>query len=159
MINKTGYVAFYALGEEMTWAEIRDLHVEFLTEQGFRPKVDEEGDIHFRYEGRHHFVMESQEDTYFHLLFPNFFPLSNEAEVEQAALAASVASRVTKVAKVYLNPGLDNVSASVELLVAKPTDVHDQFLRCLGILGTATGKFLEEMNARLAVAQQVPRTA
>lgn len=143
----------------MTWSEIRDLHVEFLTEQGFRPKVDDEGDIHFRYEGRHHFIMETQEDTYFHLLFPNFFPLSSEVEIQEAALAASAASRVTKVAKVYLNPALDNVSASVELLVAEPTDVHDQLLRCLGILGTATGKFLEEMAARLAVAQPTARTA
>ena len=57
------------------------------------------------------------------------------------------------VAKVYLNPALDNVSASVELLVARPVDVHDHLLRCLGILGTATGKFLEEMNARQAAGQ------
>ncbi len=143
----------------MTWSTIRDLHLEFLTEQGFRPRADEEGDIHFLYEGRHHFIMEAQEETYFHLLFPNFFPLANKAEIEQAALAASAASRVTKVAKVYLNPALDNVCASVELLVASPTDVHGQFLRCLGILATATGKFLEEMTARTAVAQQVVRSA
>ncbi|NMI01969.1 hypothetical protein [Pseudonocardia acidicola] len=143
----------------MTWSEIRDLHVEFLTEQGFRPKVDDEGDIHFRFEGRHHFIMETQEDTYFHLLFPNFYPLANETEVEAAALAASAASRVTKVAKVYLNPALDNVCASVELLVAEPTDVHDHFLRCLGMLGTATGQFLEEMTARLAAARQAIRPA
>jgi hypothetical protein len=134
----------------MSWNDVRDLHVEFLTEQGFRPKVDDEGDIHFRFEGRNHFIMESSEDVYFHLLFPNFFPLTSEAEVNQAALAVSAASRVTKVAKVYLNPALDNVSASVELLVAKPEDVHGQFMRCLAILGTATGKFLEEMSARLA---------
>jgi hypothetical protein len=134
------------------WDEIRDLHVEFLAEQGFRPKVDGEGDIHFRYEGRNHFIMETQDEHYFHLLFPNFFPLAGEVEVEEAALAASSASRATKVAKVYLNPALDNVSASVELLVSNPADVHAHLLRCLGILGTATGKFLEEMSARLAVA-------
>jgi hypothetical protein len=134
------------------WEEIRELHVEFLAEQGFRPKVDDEGDIHFRYEGRHHFIMETQDEQYFHLLFPNFFPLANEAEVEEAALAASAASRATKVAKVYLNPAQDNVSASVELLVGNPADVHAHLLRCLGILGTATGKFLEEMSARLAAA-------
>jgi hypothetical protein len=108
--------------------------------------------IHFRYEGRNHFIMETQDEHYFHLLFPNFFPLSNEAEVEEAALAASAASRATKVAKVYLNPGQDDVSASVELLVSDPADVHAHLLRCLGILGTATGKFLEEMSARLATA-------
>ncbi len=136
----------------MGWDEIRDLHVEFLAEQGFRPKVDGEGDIHFRYEGRNHFIMETQDEHYFHLLFPNFFPLAGEVEVEEAALAASSASRATKVAKVYLNPALDNVSASVELLVSNPADVHAHLLRCLGILGTATGKFLEEMSARLAVA-------
>jgi hypothetical protein len=134
------------------WDEIRDLHVGFLAEQGVRPKVDDEGDIHFRYEGRHHFIMETQDEQYFHLLFPNFFPLAGETEVAAAALAASTALRATKVAKVYLDPALDNVSASVELLVAQPADVHAHFLRCLGILGTATGKFLEEMSARLAAA-------
>jgi hypothetical protein len=137
----------------MGWNEIRDLHVEFLAEQGFRPKVDEEGDIHFRYEGRHHFIMETADEHYFHLLFPNFFPLAGEAEAAEAALAASAASRATKVAKVYLNPAQDNVTASVELLVAQPADVHEHFVRCLGILGTATGKFLEEMSARLTAAE------
>jgi hypothetical protein len=141
------------------WDEIRDLHVEFLAEQGFRPKVDGEGDIHFRYEGRNHFIMETQDEHYFHLLFPNFFPLAGEVEVEEAALAASSASRATKVAKVYLNPALDNVSASVELLVSNPADVHAHLLRCLGILGTATGKFLEEMSARLAVAVPADTTS
>jgi hypothetical protein len=136
----------------MGWDEIRDLHVEFLAEQGFRPKVDDEGDIHFRYEGRHHFIMETQDEQYFYPLFPNFLPLSGEREVQEAALAASVASRATKVAKVYLNPAQDNVSASVELLVAEPADVHAHLLRALGIIGTATGKFLEEMRARLAAA-------
>lgn len=136
----------------MGWDEIRDLHVEYLAEEGFRPKVDDEGDIHFRYEGRHHFIMETQDEQYFHLLFPNFFPLSNETEVEEAALAASAASRATKVAKVYLNPAQGNVSASVELLVAQPADVHAHLVRCLGIIGTATGKFLEEMSVRLATA-------
>ncbi|MEJ3656678.1 hypothetical protein WEH80_27335 [Actinomycetes bacterium KLBMP 9759] len=134
----------------MSWEKVRDLHVEFLAEQGFRPKVDEEGDIHFRYEGRHHFIMETQDEQYFHLLFPNFFPLSNETEVREAAAAASTASRSTKVAKVYLNPALDNVSASVELLLTEPADVHPHFLRSLDIIGTATGTFLEEMSARLA---------
>lgn len=143
----------------MGWDEIRDLHVEFLAEQGFRPKVDGEGDIHFRYEGRNHFIMETQDEHYFHLLFPNFFPLAGEVEVEEAALAASSASRATKVAKVYLNPALDNVSASVELLVAGPADVHAHLLRCLGILGAATGKFLEEMSARLAAAVPADSTS
>jgi hypothetical protein len=143
----------------VSWEKIRDLHVEFLAEQGFRPKVDDEGDIHFRYEGRHHFIMESQDAQYFHLLFPNFFPLANETEVEEAALAASAASRATKVAKVYLNPAQDNVSASVELLVAEPADVHPHLLRCLGIIGTATGKFLEEMSARLAASVPADGTA
>ena len=143
----------------MGWDEIRDLHVEFLAEQGFRPKVDGEGDIHFRYEGRNHLIMETQDEHYFHLLFPNFFPLSNEAEVEEAALAASAASLATKVAKVYLNPGQDDVSASVELLVSNPADVHAHLLRCLGILGTATGKFLEEMSARLTAAVPADSTS
>jgi hypothetical protein len=134
------------------WDEIRNLHVEFLAEQGFRPKVDDEGDIHFRFEGRHHFIMETQDEHYFHLLFPNFFPLADERAVEAAAVAASAASRATKVAKVYLNPAHDNVSASVELLLAEPADVHVHFMRCLDIVGAATGKFLEEMSARLAAA-------
>ncbi|MGH8964982.1 MAG: hypothetical protein ACRDXB_06595 [Actinomycetes bacterium] len=79
--------------------------------------------------------------------------------MEEAAIAASIASRATKVAKVYLNPTLDNVSASVELLVAEPVDVHAHFLRSLGIIGTATGKFLEEMSARLSAAAPADSTA
>jgi hypothetical protein len=157
MINRSMRSA--GIGGSMSWEKVRDLHVEFLAEQGFRPKVDDEGDIHFRYEGRHHFIMETQDEHYFHLLFPNFFPLSNKTEVEEAAVAASTASRSTKVAKVYLNPALDNVSASVELLVSDPTEVHTHLVRCLGIIGTATGTFLEEMSARLAAAAPSDRNS
>jgi hypothetical protein len=59
---------------------------------------------------------------------------------------------------VYLNPAQDNVSASVELLVSDPADAHAHFLRCLGIIATATGKFLEEISARLAVAAPADST-
>jgi hypothetical protein len=131
----------------MAWDEIRDLHVEFLTEQGFRPEIDEGGDVHFRYEGRHFYIMEAEEDTFFHLLLPSFYPLTGETDVRNAALAASAASRVMKVAKVFLNSTLDDVSASVELLVAEPTDVHDHLLVCVEILAAARAEFVKQMTA------------
>lgn len=136
----------------MAWRDTCALYLEFLTDQGFRPKVDEDDDIHFLFEGRHYYIMKTEEETFFQLLFPNFFSLDDEAEAARATTAASAASRTTKVAKVFLNPALDNVSASVELLVGGPADVQDKFLRCLDILGTATRQFVEAMSAQHASA-------
>lgn len=130
----------------MAWRDTCALYLEFLADQGFRPKVDEDNDIHFLFEGRHHYIMKTEEETFFHLLFPNFFSLADEAETAHATVAASAASRATRVAKVYLNPALDNVTASVELLVNGPTDVQGKFLRCLDIIGTATRQFAEAMS-------------
>jgi hypothetical protein len=132
----------------MSWSETRALYLEFLAQQGFRPKVDEDDDIHFLFEGRHYYIMKTEEQTFFQLLFPNFFSLDDEADVARAATAASTASRSTKVAKVFLNPALDNVSASVELLVDGPAGMQDKFLRCLDIIGVATRQFREAMSAR-----------
>jgi hypothetical protein len=140
----------------MAWHDTRALYLEYLADQGFRPKVDEDDDIHFLFEGRHYYIMKTEEETFFHLLFPNFFSLDGEAEAAHATMAASAASRATKIAKVYLNPALDNVTASVELLVNGPTDIQDKFLRCLEILGSATRQFTEAMNAQRAAAAPSP---
>lgn len=132
----------------MAWRDTRALYLDYLAEQGFRPKVDEDGDVHFLFEGRHYYIMKTEEEGFFHLLFPNFFLLADEAQVAHATIAASAASRATRIAKVYLNPGLDNVTASVELLVNGPADVQDKFLRCLDIIGSATRQFAEAMSAQ-----------
>lgn len=136
----------------MSWSETRARYLEFLAQQGFRPRLDEDDDIHFLFEGRHYYIMKTEEQTFFHLLFPNFFSLDDEAEVARAAMAASTATRSTKVAKVSLNPALDNVSASVELLVDGPADMEDKFLRCLDIIGAATRQFREAMSAQPVTA-------
>ena len=53
---------------KFTEAELQDMYVSFLLEEGYRPEVDQDGDVVFKREGRTYFIAVNAED-------PGFFQL------------------------------------------------------------------------------------
>lgn len=94
--------------------------VDRLAEEGFRPKVNDYGDIEFKVEGRCHFIdFDSNDPAYVRLLLPNFWSIDNATERHAAFEAASKASSRCKGVKVFVE-GDSNVWASVEFLIPDP---------------------------------------
>jgi hypothetical protein len=91
-----------------------ELFSDFLTQEGYRPSIDEDGDILFKSEGKTLCLsFDEQDEQFVRLYMPNFWGIDDEEErrlVEQACLETT---KSMKVAKVF--PIEDSVWTAVEL--------------------------------------------
>ena len=92
--------------------------LEWLESEGFRARIDEEGDVHLRHEGRDVFVVFDVDDpAYVRVLAPAFWKCD---DAEQRFLALAVANRLNaalEVAKISLRTD-GAACVAVELFVA-----------------------------------------
>jgi hypothetical protein len=124
--------------------------VEFLKAEGFRPSVDENGEVCFRFEGGHYVAQFQPDDPeYARLLYPYFWPLRNDDEVRRAFAAANEVTKLTKAAKVFVvaDRGRGDVCASIESFVQCPEQFEAGLGRSLRTLQIATRRFGEQMRA------------
>ena len=55
-----------------------DLVKEWLSSEGYRYDVDNDGDIHFKFEGKNmYFIADEDDEMYFRLLMPNVYDVEN----------------------------------------------------------------------------------
>lgn len=98
----------------MTKQERSEMYRKYLTEEGYAPKIDDDGDVRFKYEGRYYFIaVDENDEEFFQLVFPNFWTIESDAERDKVAKAAIQATAKTKVAKVF--PVNDNTWALIEM--------------------------------------------
>lgn len=134
----------------MTKAERISMIVDHLSREGYRPEIDEDGDVRFKVEGRTCFVIFDDDPTFFRLAFANFWPIENERERALVMEACSHASMTTKVVKVFTVN--DNVWASVELFVAPPNAVLHVLQRSIAALQVGVHHFRSRMHSHIATA-------
>lgn len=128
-----------------TEEKLADIYLDYLAEQGFRPEIDSDGDISFKFEGRSYFINVYEDDReFFQLVYPCFWPIESEEERKQVVEACDYVSGHTKVAKIYTVR--DNVWATIELFVSSPEEFKGVFMRALGALSRAREKFVEKMH-------------
>jgi hypothetical protein len=129
--------------------------LEWLESEGFRARLDEDGDIHLRHEGRDVFVVFDADDpAYVRILAPAFWKCD---DAEQRFLALAVANRLNaalKVAKISLRTD-GAAGVAVELFLDGLEALRAVLPRCLDLVGTATWEFREGMKEamRNAVAE------
>jgi len=118
---------------------------EFLRQEGFRPTLDEDGDVAFQYEGLHHCIMIDDEDPDYLLVgCPGFWVTESAGEKLQATLVVSAVNRNVKVAKVYLAE--DRVWATAELFAGSPGAYKQVFHHLLAAMRTAMHMFADLMQ-------------
>ncbi len=127
--------------------------LEWLEGEGFRARLDEDGDIHLRHEGRDVFVVfDAHDPSYVRVIAPEFWKCDDAAE--QRFFALTVANRLNaslKVAKISLrSDGATGVA--VELFVNGPEALRDVLPRCLDLVGAATWEFRERMKEAMRKA-------
>jgi len=125
---------------------MRRKYMSMLTDMGFRPEIDSQGDIHFKYEGGNYYITDNCDDTFFFLLFPGFWSLDSRNEQLAGLMAANSATRQVKAAKVFVSSKLDRVTASLECLITDPDDVPSVIMRGLRCIQQAVNIFKEEMR-------------
>ena len=118
--------------------------LEWLESEGFRARLDEDGDVHIRHEGRDVFILFDDDDpAYVRFLAPC------DDSAEQHFLVLNAANRLNaslKAAKICLRS--DGAAyIPVELFLNGIEAFRFVAPRCLDLLGGATWEFREQMRA------------
>lgn len=125
--------------------ELQRMYTDYLTEEGYKPSIDEDGDVVFKREGRSYFISVSENDPeYFRVVLPNFWSIESEEERAKVLAAASWSNYRSKVSKVYTVK--DNTWASVELFVKDPKDFKKLFARSMSALSNGAETFTKKMR-------------
>ena len=98
----------------------------------------------FKVEGYMYYVSIEEDEPFFRLIFPNFWPIESEAErarAERAALRVTARMKVVKVP-----PTQRGVLATVEMFCIPPESVFPVFQRAIQAIQGAVRAFLEEMR-------------
>jgi hypothetical protein len=130
----------------MDWTYLRGKYMSILSGMGFRPEIDSDGDIHFKYEGGNYYITDNCDDTFFFLLYPGIWTLDSKSEQLAGLMAANSATRRVKAAKVFVNSKMDRVAVTVECLVSDPADVRNVLMRSLRCAQEAVKVFKEEIR-------------
>jgi hypothetical protein len=131
----------------MSWKGLRRQYVSMLSRKGFRPEVDEDGDICFEREGRTYFITSNCDDGYFAILYAGFWGVADGAELSKAYLAASAASRNTKACYVWIGEEAGGAFAEAGFLIARAANVESFISRAISCLQTAVDTFEKKMAA------------
>jgi hypothetical protein len=124
-----------------------EFFLNFLTQEGFRGEIDEDGDVSFKFEGRRYYILVHEDDTeYCCILYNQFWRIESAEELQRALLHANDSTSSTKVAKVYVIGEQTNVSATVEMFLGDLENIRGIFMRQMTALQTATRKFREKMQ-------------
>ena len=126
----------------MTKAERIQIYKKLLREEGFKPKLDVEGNFKFKFEGQPYVIeAEDGDEEFIRLAFRNFWMFDKASDHLGALIGALHATAETKVAKVCVIDG--EVVASIELFLGSPEHFRPIIIRSLNALKSAVNRFME----------------
>ena len=118
-----------------------------LEELGYKPKLDEDGDVCLRYEMKSFYFMPGADlDDYMTVWFPQFISIP-EDEVPQFLAISNKCSREVRMAKFYVDANLTTVGASCEFFFNSDESLKYSIQQSLDILGRARTVFLQTQAA------------
>ncbi len=134
---------------------LQRLYVEYLSAEGYRPIIDDDGDVKFKREGRTYFIIVSVQDPeFFRLVLANIWKIEDDVERSRVLEAADHSNAVSKVSKVFIVK--NNVWVSVELFVAAPEDFRGVFELSMSAMETGVSNYVERMREFPAAPQTPP---
>lgn len=126
----------------MDGSELAQRYAAYLDAEGFRPTIDEVGDVQFKFEGKTYVIdVDADDEAFFRVFVPCILHMDGDKERALALAAAGCATARTKVAKIILVD--DYVWASLETFVPSMDALRAVFLRHLRALQAAMHHFAE----------------
>lgn len=121
--------------KEMIWEAVESL--------GYKPHVDDDGDICVRYQMKSIFFLTGQEeDLYVSAILPQFSEV-NEGEEALTLAVCNKVSREVKLAKVYIDQTLKSVTASCEFFYTDMESLKNNVEHVLNILGMVRSTYFK----------------
>lgn len=125
-----------------------EMVVSVLQSLGFKPQIDDEGDIFVRYQMKTFYVMglNSDDEDYLVVVFPQMYEV-NEGEETKVLAVCNKITREIKLTKVYIDQTLKNVSASCEFYYNGEESLKTCLDKAIEILGMVRSTFIKTMRS------------
>lgn len=132
---------------------------EYLAEEGYRPNLENDYSIKLKVEGAVFWVdLNEDDDELYKVIAAFIWQIDSPAELANAYIAASEASRTTKVAKVYVTADEKNVWVSTQLFYNDANSYVNVLSRALSATKSAKKRFIEVIR-ELEAERQAKLTA
>lgn len=125
-----------------------EMVVSVLQSLGFKPQIDDDGDIFVRYQMKTFYVMgaNSDDEDYLVVVFPQMYEV-NEGEETKVLATCNKTTREIKFVKVYIDQTLKNVSASCEFYYNGEESLKTCLDKAIEILGMVRLTFIKTMRS------------
>lgn len=125
-----------------------EMVVSVLQSLGFKPQIDDDGDIFVRYQMKTFYVMgaNSDDEDYLVVVFPQMYEV-NEGEETKVLATCNKTTREIKLVKVYIDQTLKNVSASCEFYYNGEESLKTCLDKAIEILGMVRLTFIKTMRS------------
>lgn len=124
--------------------EKTDLIMKTLEGLGYRPHVDEDGDVAFRYQLKPLYVIVGVEDEpYVTLVQPYVYEIEQGEEIEVLATCNKL-TRDVKLVKVYIDQSHQSVFASCEFFYSDESSLELSLKESLRLMGRIKALFRQE---------------
>lgn len=125
-----------------------EMVVSVLQSLGFKPQIDDDGDIFVRYQMKTFYVMGSNSDDedYLVVVFPQMYEV-NEGEETKVLAVCNKITREIKLTKVYIDQTLKNVSACCEFYYNGEESLKICLDKAIEILGMVRSTFIKTIRS------------
>ena len=125
-----------------------EMVVSVLQSLGFKPQIDDDGDIFVRYQMKTFYVMGSNSDDedYLVVVFPQMYEV-NEGEEAKVLAVCNKITREIKLTKVYIDQTLKNVSACCEFYYNGEESLKTCLDKAIEILGMVRSTFIKTIRS------------
>ena len=124
----------------------KEMILSVLEKKGYKPEIDNDGDIFIRYQMKSIFVIVGNvEDNYVAVLLPQFHEIT-ESEETLVLATCNKMTRELKMVKVYVDQTFKNVSATCEFFYSDKKSLEDSIGHSLELLGVVRSVFRRNKN-------------
>lgn len=125
-----------------------EMVVSVLQSLGFKPQIDDDGDIFVRYQMKTFYVIgaNSDDEDYLVVVFPQMYEV-NEGEETKVIATCNKTTREIKLVKVYIDQTLKNVSASCEFYYNGEESLKTCLDKAIEILGMVRLTLIKTMRS------------
>ena len=119
----------------------KEMLLRVLEKMGYKPEIDNDGDIQLRYQMKTIFVLIGDEDEqYISVMLPQFQEIADGEETLVLAVCNKM-TRELKLAKIYVDQTFKNVSATCEFFYSNEEALEQCLALSLELLGVVRSVF------------------
>jgi len=131
----------------MNKEELRKLYTDYLSEEGYKASVDEDGDIDFKYEGDNYIIyVEDDDPLYFRIQTGFGVDIKSDEGIALHLNAANEINSEYKLGRTYVRIDKELVMFELPLMFADPKDFKLFFKRCLSVLQSMVSDYANKLE-------------